>query len=50
MSASYSAPISASISALPILHQILCQLPSSTWDIPSTMDTAGPQPGTFRAQ
>ena len=51
-----SASTSTSTSALPTLRQALCQLPSwvctgtSTWDLPSSVCTAGPQPGTFPAQ
>ena len=49
-----SASTSTSTSALPTLRQALCQLPSSvctgtsTWD-PSSVCTAGPQPGTCPA-
>ena len=42
-SSTMSASISTSTSALPTLRQALCQLPSSVC-------TAGPQPGTFPAQ
>ena len=60
-----SASTSTSTSALPTLRQALCQLSSpsslpssqlsvhrrtSTWDLPSSVRTAGPQPGTFPAQ
>ena len=44
-----SASTSTSTSALPTLRQALCQLPSavctgtSTWDLPSSLSTAGPQ-------
>ena len=49
-SSTMSASTSTSTSAFPTLRQALCQLHSSTWDIPSAMCTAGPQPGTFPAQ
>ena len=64
-SSSMSASTSTSTSALPTLRQALCQLSSpsslptsqlsvhrwtSTWDLPSSVRTAGPQPGTFPAQ
>ena len=76
-SSTMSASTSTSTSALPTLHQALCQLSSpsslptsqlsvhrrtstcsqlsvhcwtSTWDLPSSVCTAGPQPGTFPAQ
>ena len=51
-----SASTSTSTSALPTLRQALCQLPSSvctgtsTWDLASSVCTAGPQPGTVSAQ
>ena len=64
-SSTISASFSTSTSGLPTLRQALCQLSSpsslpisqlnthrwtSTWDLPSSMYTAGPQPGTFRTQ
>ena len=64
-SSTMSASTSTSTSALPTLRQALCQLSSSsslptsqlsvhrwtsTWDLPSSVRTAGPQPGTFPAQ
>ena len=62
-SSSFSSTMSASTctstSALPTLRQALCHLPTSqlsahrwtsTWDLPSSVCTAGPQPGTFQAQ
>ena len=64
-SSAMSASTSTSTSALPTLRQALCQLSSpssfptsqlsvhrrtSTWDLPSSVRTAGPQPGTFPAQ
>ena len=64
-SSTMSASTSTSTSALPTLRQALCQLSSpsslptfqlsghrwtSTWDLPSSVGTAGPQPGTFPAQ
>ena len=59
------ASTSTCTSALPTLRQALCQLSSptslptsqlsvhrwtSTWDLPSSVCTAGPQPGTVPAQ
>ena len=50
-SSAMSASTSTSTSALPTLRQALCQLSSpSSWDLPSSVRTAGPQPGTFPAQ
>ena len=64
-SSTISALFSTSTSGFPTLRQTLCQLSSpsslpisqlntrrwtSTWDLPSSMYTAGPQPGTFRTQ
>ena len=64
-SSTMSASTSTCTSALPTLRQALCQLSSpsslptsqlsvhrwtSTWDLPSSVCTAGPQPGTFPAQ
>ena len=33
-----------------LLHQLSVHRWTSTWDLPSSVGTAGPQPGTFRAQ
>ena len=55
-SSTISASISTSTSALPTLRQALCQfansvyIGTSTWDLSSSVCTAGPQPGTFPAQ
>ena len=64
-SSTMSASTSTCTSALPTLRQTLCQLSSpssvptsqlsvhrwtSTWDLPSSVCTAGPQPGTVPAQ